>query len=273
MTRVHDQATGRQLAGLAASERGDPADARPALVLLHGLTFDHTMWQPALDELAGVDPARRSLALDLPGHGRSSPSASYRIDDVVASVRAAVTEAGLQSPVVVGHSISAVIASVYGSRHPVSAVVNVDQPLRVEPFAEFVHSLRPRLESPAFPQVWQMFSDSMGIDLLPEDAQLLLRESCRPQQQLVLGYWRDMLERTPEELADWAAGRLAALRGARTPYEFVLGRPLDPSQLEWIQDRLPRAVITLLPETGHFPHLGDPRRFAERLAATAPSTT
>jgi pimeloyl-ACP methyl ester carboxylesterase len=45
--------------------------ARPPLVLLHGLTFDRSLWRPSLAELRRIDPGRRVLALDLPGHGAS----------------------------------------------------------------------------------------------------------------------------------------------------------------------------------------------------------
>ena len=54
--------------GLAADDFGHP-DHRPPIVLLHGLTFDRRMWRPALGELALLDPGRRAIAVDLPGHG------------------------------------------------------------------------------------------------------------------------------------------------------------------------------------------------------------
>ena len=40
--------TTTRLAGLAADTQGHPDDTRPPLLLLHGLTFDRTMWRPAL---------------------------------------------------------------------------------------------------------------------------------------------------------------------------------------------------------------------------------
>jgi Predicted hydrolases or acyltransferases (alpha/beta hydrolase superfamily) len=58
------------LAGLAADDYG-LSDDRAPLVLLHGLTFDRSLWRPSLAELSRIDPGRRVLALDLPGHGAS----------------------------------------------------------------------------------------------------------------------------------------------------------------------------------------------------------
>ncbi len=64
-------------AGLAADEFGMP-DGRPPIVLLHGLTFDRTMWRPALAELQTIDPGRHAITLDLPGHGESPDASTYR---------------------------------------------------------------------------------------------------------------------------------------------------------------------------------------------------
>ena len=59
-----------RFADLVADASGDD-DGRPALVLLHGLSFDRTSWRPVLDELDALDPGRHVVAVDLPGHGAS----------------------------------------------------------------------------------------------------------------------------------------------------------------------------------------------------------
>ena len=94
----------RTLAGLAADDYG-LSDDRAPLVLLHGLTFDRSLWRPSLAELYRIDPGRRVLALDLPGHGASPGWPSYDVQSLARGVHRAAEEAGLQSPVVVGHSI------------------------------------------------------------------------------------------------------------------------------------------------------------------------
>ena len=71
----------RLLAGLACSLEGD-TDRRAPLVLRHGLTFDCTMWWPALAELRQVDPGRRILAVDLPGHGQSPAWPCYDFEGI-----------------------------------------------------------------------------------------------------------------------------------------------------------------------------------------------
>ena len=256
------------LAGLAADDYG-LSDDRAPLVLLHGLTFDRSLWRPSLAELSRIDPGRRVLALDLPGHGASPGWPSYDVLSLAHGVHRAVEEAGLQSPVVVGHSIAAIVATAYAAQHPTRGVINVDQPLQVGPFAGLVQSLAGKLRGPAFPAVWQMFAASMHIELLPEAAQVLVRSSCQPRQDLVLAYWREVLDRPVSEIADFAAATLEAVRGAGVPYLVVAGADLEPEYHKWLSKTLPQAAVTVWPGSGHFPHIAHPGRFAECLAATA----
>jgi len=58
----------------------------------------------------------------------------------VPAVHEAVRAAGLHRPVLVGHSIGGVLATVYAAEHPARAVLNIDQPLLAGPFAEVLRS-------------------------------------------------------------------------------------------------------------------------------------
>ncbi len=258
----------RNLAGVTVEEVGK-SDARPPLVLLHGLTFDRTMWQPALAQLGQIDPGRRALAFDLPGHGESPSWETYDVDSVAHGIHRAVAEAGLERPVIVGHSLAAIIATVYAAQFPTSGVINVDQPLQVEAFAGFLQSIADQLRGPGFPAIWEQFVASMHVELLPASAQELVRSTSNPRQDLVLGYWREVLERPANETAERASEGLATLRAAQVPYLIVAGSEPEPDYRQWLNETLPQAVITVLPDSGHFPHLAHPDRFAECLAATA----
>ena len=268
--RRNDDAPGtvRKLAGLAVDDVGE-SDARPPLVLLHGLTFDRTMWQPALTELDRTDPGRRALAFDLPGHGDSPGWESYDVDSIAHGVHRAVEEAGLDQPVIVGHSLAAIIAGVYAAQFPTRGVVNVDQPLQTAAFAGFLQSIADQLRGPGFPAMWEQFAASMHVELLPESAQQLVRSTTNPRQDLVLGYWREVLERPASELAEMTSAGLAALRAAETPYLIVAGSDPEPDYRQWLNEVLPQAVITVLAGSGHFPHLAHPGGVAECLATTA----
>jgi pimeloyl-ACP methyl ester carboxylesterase len=161
-----------------------------------------------------------------------------------------------------------VIATIYAARYPARGVVNVDQPLQVEPFAQLVRSLAGPLRGPGFAQVWEQFEASMGIGLLPQYAQDLLQAHRYARQDLVTGYWREVLDEPPGELARKTADGLAALRDAKVPYLFVAGDDPGQKYLDWQHRELPQAEVIVWPGSGHFPHLAQPGRFAELLAGT-----
>jgi pimeloyl-ACP methyl ester carboxylesterase len=152
-------------------------------------------------------------------------------------------------------------------------VINVDQSLQVAPFANLVRSLADKLRGPNFPALWEHFAAGMQIELLPESAQALVRSTSRPRQELVVGYWRELLDRPTEELADLAAAALTTVRDAGLPYLVVAGNPLEPGYQQWLTGMLPQVKITVWPGSGHFPHLAHPGHFAECLATTAQWTS
>ena len=264
------QATGQpvRLAGLAADDYGR-SDDRPPLILLHGMTFDRTTWRDIVPELQRIDPGGRVVAIDLPGHGQSPDQATYELEDAACLLHRVVQEAGLTAPVVAGHSAGGLLATIYAARYPTRGVVNIDQPLETARFATLVGSLAARLRGPDFPVVWQMFYDSFHVELLPPGAQDLVRATCRPRQQVVLGYWRQLLEQPIAEVTAMVEQATATLRASGVPYLHVAGDDLDPDYRQWLGVRLPAATVEVWPRTGHLPHLADPQRFARRLAGTA----
>jgi pimeloyl-ACP methyl ester carboxylesterase len=258
----------QRFTGLAADSHGEP-DQRPPLVLLHGLTFDRSMWRPALESLHTIDPRRQVLAFDLPGHGESSDLPSYEIDGVVDTLHRAIEEAGLQAPVVVGHSMSAIVATAYAAQHATRGVVNVDQSLQVAPFGELLKSLADKIRGPGFPAVWSMLAVGFHTELLPKSGQDLVLSTCRPRQEIVVGYWQEVLDRPISELMGMAESLLTRLKTAGLPYVVVAGDDLEPGYRSWLEEALPQAAVMVWPRSGHFPHLAHPERFAKVLAATS----
>ncbi len=146
-------ATTTTYTGLAADDYGRPDD-RPPLVLLHGLTFDRTMWRAALDALGIIDPDRRAVTLDLPGHGDSPDAMSYTFEAVLGAVRSAIVGAALDAPVMVGHSGAAGTAAMYAARYPTRGLIMVAGSMMVGDFAAMLQSMRAALEGPGFADAW-----------------------------------------------------------------------------------------------------------------------
>jgi pimeloyl-ACP methyl ester carboxylesterase len=255
-------------AGLAGRLEGSQ-DGRPALVLLHGLTFDRTMWQPALAELRRIDPGRQALVLDLPGHGGSPTWPGYDFDSVAAAVHAAVAQAGLTRPVIVGHSLGGMVATAYAACYPASGVVNVDGWLQIEPLAALIQSVADEIRGGGFAAAWQVFEASMHMELLSRAAGDLLRSGRCLRQELVAGYWRQIMDRPLPELTAYVDSKIAAVRAAGIPYLFIAGHQAGAGYRAWLTEALPGSRIAVLADSGHFPHLAHPARFARYLASAA----
>ncbi|GHJ37110.1 alpha/beta fold hydrolase [Streptomyces sp. TS71-3] len=251
--------------GLAADLYGAPGDG-PPLVLLHGLSFDRRQWDPVLENLAVLAPERQVVSFDLPGHGNSPRRDSYRLPDVAAVVHGAVSEAGLAPPVVVGHSLGGALATAYAGAYPAAGVVNIDQPLLAGPFAQLLRQAEGDLRGTAWEEVWNRLFSGMRTELLPPAAQDLIRTTMRPRQDLLLGYWSELLDTSADELAEERAGNMRAIRENGVAYHHVAGEEVPPGYRRWLEGLLPDVSVITLPGGGHFPHLGRPAELAALLA-------
>ncbi|HET7731332.1 MAG TPA: alpha/beta hydrolase [Usitatibacter sp.] len=113
----------------------DPA--LPAVVMVHGAAFDHSVWQWQSRYLAHHGFC--VLAVDLPAHGRSPGAARASIEAYADWIAAFIDAATLPRAAVVGHSMGSLIALDTALRHPgkVSrlALVGTSAPMAVgEPF-------------------------------------------------------------------------------------------------------------------------------------------
>lgn len=253
---------------LAAESFGEGGQA--PLILLHGLSFDRGQWGPLIAALAAAGSKRRIVAFDLPGHGDSPKQDSYHAADVAQLVHAAATEAeltgtGPDAPTVVGHSIGAALATTYAATYPARAVVNIDQPLKADGFARMLRSVEPVLRGPDYGSIWETLLAGMGVDELPSVARRLVTAGSTPRQDLLLGYWDELLTVPLEELEPRRLRELDAIRARGTDYRHISGYELDPAYRAWFQAALPEAVITVLPGGGHFPHLAHPEQLAGML--------
>lgn len=113
-----------------------------AIVAVHGLTSNHTVWYP----IAGALEGRRLLAYDLRGRGDSEkPPKGYDLGEHCADLAGLLDHFGLARAVVMGHSLGAHIAVRFTSLHPdrVERLVLFDGGLDVR--AEIFDSLGPAI--------------------------------------------------------------------------------------------------------------------------------
>jgi pimeloyl-ACP methyl ester carboxylesterase len=98
----------------------------PPFLFVHGWCCDHTYFQPQFDYFKS---SHRVVTFDLRGCGQSDQTeGGYDITTLADDVAGLCRELDLKRPVVVGHSLGAMIGIELGARHPSipGAIVGVD---------------------------------------------------------------------------------------------------------------------------------------------------
>jgi pimeloyl-ACP methyl ester carboxylesterase len=98
------------------------------VLFVHSFAGDLSHWSAQLEHLK---VARRALAFDLSGHGKSPGAVgAYSIHELAKDVGAVADAQALERFVLVGHSLGAQVAVEYAARHPrrVAALGLVDAP-------------------------------------------------------------------------------------------------------------------------------------------------
>ena len=231
------------------------------LVLVHGLTEHRRAWDRVVPLL---EDRFRCIRLDLRGHGASGDAADYSPIAMAEDVAVVVAEADVDAPpVVVGHSLGGVVVTAYAAQAPVARVVSVDQPLRIGDFAAALQPLAGALRGPGFHDVVDTIFGSLGADVLEADDLAFLTELHRTaRREVVLGVWDQVLDTPPDELTALAESVFGAIDA---PYLAIHGNQPGEDYEAWLRSVLPQAQLEVWGIGGHYPHLADPARFADRL--------
>lgn len=97
---------------LAYSEQG----SGPALVLLHGLGLDHTIWMPIARNCSTY---ARIIMPDLRGHGLSgAPDGIYTMDAMAADIKRLLERIRIEKIVLAGHSMGGYVALAFAQEYP-----------------------------------------------------------------------------------------------------------------------------------------------------------
>jgi pimeloyl-ACP methyl ester carboxylesterase len=99
------------------------------LLMIHGYTDSCRTWSLAAPYLAG----RRLIAIDLRGHGNSSVTDTYSVDELASDVAFFIAEMGFDSVDVIGHSLGSITSQVLAAFYPekVKSVILLNSTLRV----------------------------------------------------------------------------------------------------------------------------------------------
>ena len=228
------------------------------VVFLHGLTFDRTVWRPIVDLMGG---GFSCIMIDLPGHGESA-GAARQMEEVAGAVHELLDDLGFANPVVVGHSLGALLATIYAGSYPVAGVVNVDQALNQRPMLGFLHQMEPALRGENFAAAFEPFRQSIGVDMLPEPLRSSVAAHQTIRQDLVLGYWDEALRSDPGDMQERLDDLLDTIRAR---YLVVFGDRISDDDRAHLNQHLHALEIEEWPDRGHMVHLLEPDRFARRV--------
>jgi 3-oxoadipate enol-lactonase len=221
----------------------------PAVLLLHGLGWDHSLWNPTIAEFS---PRYRMIAADTRGHGATDkPDGPYDMEMFARDTAALADALGLKQLCVIGLSQGGMVAQKLALLRPelVAALVLVSTSCKSDP------SLRDNMEA----RIAAM--DKAG----PQAAAMIAAES------IFSPAWRAANAAALARFVEWrAAMPMAPLNSAtRALYDFNLSGDLPkiaaptlviagaedvltrPKGMEEIAALIPGAQYRLIPGTGH----------------------
>lgn len=235
----------------------------PPVLLIHGLGWDGSLWNPTLDLLSGD---HHVLASDTRGHGTTdAPAGPYSIDGFARDYAALLDALGLSSLCVVGLSQGGMIAQTLALTRPdlVGALVLVSTSSRSDPGAQA--SMEARLEAmeqkgaagAAIVAAESIFSPGWRAAHLAEVERFVA--------------WRAAMPLEPIKAATRAAYGFDVsneLSRIRVPTLVVAGsadRLTPPASMEDIAARIPGARLVVLPDVGHILPVEQPDTFHAHL--------
>ena len=253
------------------------AGAGPPIVLVHGLGGTWRYWYRTIDAL---QDRFRVVALDVPGFGRSDNLDPFTIEGAGDILLAAWEAAGVERPLLVGHSMGGAIAASLAARRP-SAVgrlvlvcaagfrrLSARRAAFMLPISRVALRNLPWWEERAVTRLPSrrflfryVVADPAALN--PDDARMLLRGAAQGRQTAAA------------TRAVLAADLRPAVRGLSMPLTVIWGERdavVPAADAATLAQLVPTAEVHVLETSGHMPMLEVPEAFADALAKAAAPT-
>ncbi|TJW06497.1 MAG: alpha/beta hydrolase [Mesorhizobium sp.] len=235
------------------------AGAEPALLLVHGFTDTSRSFSLLAPHLAG----RRLVMPDLRGHGGSQAGEGCGIADFADDIAGLIGRLRLDRPVVVGHSLGAMVAVALAARYRelVAGLVLMAGTLKPDlardhPLVLGVQALRdPISAADPFYAWWHACR--------PGVPQAFLAGLAKDASAMPASLWRAILEEIRRaDLTDAAQAvqvRTLIVAGARDPL-------FGEAHQQALSHALPHALLVQAEGCGHNPHWEEPAFIAEAIS-------
>ena len=238
----------------------------PAIVFLHGMGADHTMWNGVLPRLSD---RFRVLAPDLRGHGRSTvpQSAGYRFEDLEADVLALLDQRQTPSAHLVGLSAGAQLALKLG----------LDAPAHVRSVCLVGGAVYTDGHMRAVAARWAETYDRDGPDALairllkdlyyPDWIEAHMEFADRVREEVPRHDYRAAVRWGREVASFDERGRIATLRPPALMIQGMDDEVVDASHGRILRQSIPGSKIRIFAQTGHMVPIERPEETAEAIEA------
>ncbi|SED01925.1 alpha/beta fold hydrolase [Streptomyces sp. TLI_105] len=250
---------------LATSTFYEDRGTGPALLLVHGHPFDHTMWQPQIDRFSRT---HRVIAPDLRGYGATplgATTGSTGLDDFAEDLTDLLDSLGIDDCVVAGLSMGGQIAMELVRRHPerVRGLVLADTfpAAETEDGKKTRNAMADRLLREGMRGYADEVLDRMVAPYNTHAAPHVHRMMCATDPVAAAAALRGRAER-PDHRETLAAVTVPAL--------VVVGRDdtyTPVADAEEMHALLPHSTLTVIERAAHLPNLERPEEFDATLDA------
>jgi N-formylmaleamate deformylase len=245
---------------------------KPPLVLVHGFSDNGLCWTPVARDL---DAEYDIVMPDMRGHGLSERVQPGDKVDMAADVAGLIRTLGLTRPIVIGHSMGAMIIYQIGVRFPelASALVLEDPPWWLLPPGETMPPSRPA-ENP-IAQWAKSLSNQTLEELLaqyrkehPDWPEELVRPMCESKKQLDQTIVHIMTARMHSQEVDW----LTTIQHIAHPMLLFAANPqlggiVTPDVVAKVRELNPKVRIVSTPDVGYLIRFDKYTTFLDALRA------
>lgn len=216
------------------------------LVFIHGAGDSHLVWN---GQLAALSKMARTLAVDLPGHGRSTGSGRTSVNEYALVIREFLDALNISRAVIIGVSMGGAIAQTCALTFPERVIglglVGTGAKLRVAPL--FVNGFQDDFEATAHLLVENYFAPDAPAE----------RQAKSLRQILSTG--------SAVTAGDYAAcdafnviGRLGEIQAPTLVVCGTADRMTPPKYSEFLASQIPHAELMLIQGAGHMLMLEKP---------------
>jgi pimeloyl-ACP methyl ester carboxylesterase len=230
-----------------------------ALVFVHGWSCDLSFWEK---QVPAFDGKVRMIFIDLPGHGKSDkPQVAYTMDRFATAVDAVLTNAGVDSAVLAGHSMGMPVIRQYYRLFPkkTRALIAVDGSVR--PFTtdeKQIEQMVNRFKGPDFkPNVERFVNSMFPADAQPDLRKSILERMTSTPQHVAVSAMKEMMDP-----ANWKDDPI------KVPFQMILAKsPFWTADYEqYVRKLAPEVDYRMMDGVGHFLHMERPDEFNKIMA-------